>query len=97
LNLQVGYVIPGVKDVKACRVGDTWHSPKTPAVQALPGFKPVKPMVFAGVTFKFVLFLFLFMRYCHFTMAPTHFFARGAGCCGWLRCVLFGQGFACLG
>jgi translation elongation factor EF-4 len=45
--VQVGYVIPGVKDVHACRVGDTWHLAKVP-VQALPGFKPVKPMVFAG-------------------------------------------------
>lgn len=44
---QVGYVIPGVKDVSACRVGDTWHLAKSP-VAALPGFKPVKPMVFAG-------------------------------------------------
>lgn len=46
--VQVGYVIPGVRDVKACRVGDTWHLAKSP-VQALPGFKPIKPMVFAGV------------------------------------------------
>lgn len=48
LLTQVGYVIPGVKDVKACRVGDTWHLAKAP-VQALPGFKPIKPMVFAGM------------------------------------------------
>lgn len=46
-SLQVGYVIPGVKDVHACRVGDTWHLAKTP-VRPLPGFRPVKPMVFAG-------------------------------------------------
>jgi hypothetical protein len=46
--LQVGYIIPGVKDVRACRVGDTWHLAKNPPVQPLPGFKPVKPMVFAG-------------------------------------------------
>jgi translation elongation factor EF-4 len=43
----VGYVIPGIKDVKAARVGDTWHLAKQP-VQPLPGFKPIKPMVFAG-------------------------------------------------
>jgi translation elongation factor EF-4 len=47
LCLQVGYVIPGIKDVKAARVGDTWHLAKQP-VQPLPGFKPIKPMVFAG-------------------------------------------------
>ena len=47
---QVGYIIPGVKDVSACRVGDTWHLAKTPPVQPLPGFKPVKPMVFAGAS-----------------------------------------------
>jgi translation elongation factor EF-4 len=45
--LQVGYVIPGIKDVKAARVGDTWHLAKQP-VAPLPGFKPIKPMVFAG-------------------------------------------------
>jgi GTP-binding protein LepA len=44
---QVGYVIPGIKDVKAARVGDTWHLARQP-VAPLPGFKPVKPMVFAG-------------------------------------------------
>lgn len=44
---QVGYVITGLKDVKAARVGDTWHEARKP-VQALPGFKPVQPMVYAG-------------------------------------------------
>jgi GTP-binding protein LepA len=43
----VGYVIPGIKDVKAARVGDTWHLARQ-HVQPLPGFKPIKPMVFAG-------------------------------------------------
>jgi translation elongation factor EF-4 len=47
LLLQVGYVIPGIKDVKAARVGDTWHLARQP-VTPLPGFKPIKPMVFAG-------------------------------------------------
>lgn len=43
----MGYVIPGIKDVKAARVGDTWHLARQP-VEPLPGFKPIKPMVFAG-------------------------------------------------
>lgn len=47
LTGQVGYVIPGIKDVQAARVGDTWHLARQP-VQPLPGFKPIKPMVFAG-------------------------------------------------
>lgn len=47
LTGQVGYVIPGIKDVRAARVGDTWHLVRQP-VSALPGCKPVKPMVFAG-------------------------------------------------
>ncbi|WIA42271.1 hypothetical protein OEZ86_008287 [Tetradesmus obliquus] len=48
LTGQVGYVIPGIKDVKAARVGDTWHLARQP-VEPLPGFKPIKPMVFAGL------------------------------------------------
>lgn len=48
LTGMVGYLIPGIKDVTQCRVGDTLHLAKTP-VEPLPGFKPVKPMVFAGV------------------------------------------------
>jgi GTP-binding protein LepA len=47
LTGQVGYVIPGIKNVKGARVGDTWHLAKT-QVEPLPGFKPVKPMVYAG-------------------------------------------------
>jgi translation elongation factor EF-4 len=45
---QVGYVITGMKNVKAARVGDTWHAAKRP-VEPLPGFRPAKSMVFAGV------------------------------------------------
>lgn len=44
---QVGYVITGLKDTRAARVGDTWHLYKRP-VELLPGFKPSKSMVFAG-------------------------------------------------
>lgn len=45
---QVGYIIAGMKTVKEARVGDTLHHKKQP-VEALPGFKPAKSMVFAGV------------------------------------------------
>ncbi|MBM3887234.1 GTP-binding protein, partial [Candidatus Dependentiae bacterium] len=45
---QVGYVIAGLKTVKEARVGDTFFKPKQP-VEALPGFKPAKSMVFAGI------------------------------------------------
>ncbi len=45
---QVGYLISGMKTVKEARVGDTFYRAKEP-VQALPGFKPSKPMVFAGI------------------------------------------------
>lgn len=51
---QVGFVIAGIKELKAAKVGDTvTHSPgqqgRVPASQALPGFKEVKPQVFAGL------------------------------------------------
>uniref|UniRef100_A0A3P8W6T4 GTP binding elongation factor GUF1 n=1 Tax=Cynoglossus semilaevis TaxID=244447 RepID=A0A3P8W6T4_CYNSE len=45
---QVGYIIAGMKDVKEAQIGDTLHLQERP-VEALPGFKPAKPMVFAGM------------------------------------------------
>lgn len=45
---QVGYVITGMKTVKEARVGDTIHHDKKP-VEPFGGFKPAKPMVFAGI------------------------------------------------
>ncbi|MBU1008265.1 translation elongation factor 4 [Candidatus Dependentiae bacterium] len=45
---QVGYIIAGMKTVKEARVGDTLYHAKYP-VKPLPGFKPAKSMVFAGV------------------------------------------------
>ncbi len=45
---QVGYLIAGMKTVQEARVGDTIFHSKKP-VEALPGFKPAKPMVFAGI------------------------------------------------
>src|SRR5690348_9395727 len=46
---EVGYVITGLKDVSRLRVGDTLTSERNPAAQPLPGYKDVKPMVFAGL------------------------------------------------
>src|ERR1700691_1974041 len=46
---EVGYVITGLKDVTTLRVGDTLTSARRPATQALPGYRDVKPMVFAGL------------------------------------------------
>jgi GTP-binding protein LepA len=46
---EVGYVITGLKDVGRLRVGDTLTSVARPAVEPLPGYKDVKPMVFAGL------------------------------------------------
>jgi GTP-binding protein LepA len=46
---EVGYVITGLKDVSRLRVGDTLTSVANPAADPLPGYKDVKPMVFAGL------------------------------------------------
>jgi GTP-binding protein LepA len=46
---EVGYVITGLKDVSRLRVGDTLTSVERPAAVPLPGYKDVKPMVFAGL------------------------------------------------
>src|SRR5918996_254619 len=46
---EVGYVITGLKDVSRLRVGDTLTSQERPAAEPLPGYKDVKPMVFAGL------------------------------------------------
>ena len=45
---QVGYVIMGMKTVREARIGDTIYATKHP-VPAFPGFRPAKPMVFAGI------------------------------------------------
>ena len=46
---EVGYVATGLKTIQECRVGDTLTSVANPAIEAMPGFKPAKPMVFAGL------------------------------------------------
>ncbi|KAG2483434.1 hypothetical protein HYH03_017688 [Edaphochlamys debaryana] len=58
LTGQVGYLVCGIKDLKAARVGDTLYAPQSPgqgqpgaaaAPPRLPGFRPAKAMVFAGL------------------------------------------------
>jgi GTP-binding protein LepA len=46
---EVGYVVTGLKDVSKLRVGDTLTTRARPAAAPLPGYKDVKPMVFAGL------------------------------------------------
>jgi len=46
---EVGYVVTGLKDVSSLRVGDTLTATSRRASEALPGYKEVKPMVFAGL------------------------------------------------
>jgi GTP-binding protein LepA len=46
---EVGYVVAGIKELKAARVGDTLTSAGRPAAQPLPGFREIKPQVFAGL------------------------------------------------
>jgi GTP-binding protein LepA len=46
---EVGFVIAGIKELKSAKVGDTITLAATPAAAALPGFKEVKPQVFAGL------------------------------------------------
>ena len=46
---DVGYLIPGIKDVKEAKVGDTVTQAKNGAKEALPGYKEVKPMVYSGL------------------------------------------------
>ena len=46
---EVGYFATGLKTVHECRVGDTITHANRPASQPLPGYRKVKPMVFAGV------------------------------------------------
>jgi GTP-binding protein LepA len=46
---QVGFVIAGIKELDSAKVGDTVTHALKPAAEALPGFKEVKPQVFAGL------------------------------------------------
>jgi len=46
---EVGYIISGIKELQAAKVGDTVTLLERPAEQALPGFKEIKSQVFAGL------------------------------------------------
>lgn len=46
---EVGYVIAGIKDINGAPVGDTITHAHHPATDMLPGFKKVKPQVYAGL------------------------------------------------
>jgi GTP-binding protein LepA len=46
---EVGFIISGIKELQAARVGDTVTRADRPATVALPGFKEIKPQVFAGL------------------------------------------------
>ncbi len=46
---QVGYLIGTMKNPADIKIGDTITSSKNPATEPLPGFKPIKPLVFSGL------------------------------------------------
>ncbi|MDQ1697039.1 MAG: GTP-binding protein LepA [Frankiaceae bacterium] len=46
---EVGYIIPGVKEVRQARVGDTITSASKPAKEMLHGYRHPKPMVYSGL------------------------------------------------
>ena len=46
---EVGYVAASIKSVAETKVGDTITDASNPAKEALPGYKPVQPMVFCGI------------------------------------------------
>ena len=46
---EVGYVISGIKELGATKIGDTMTEADRPCAEALPGFQDVKPMVFASI------------------------------------------------
>jgi GTP-binding protein LepA len=46
---EVGYIVAGIKEILGAPVGDTITLAKDPATTALPGFKKIKPQVYAGL------------------------------------------------
>ena len=46
---EVGFIIAGIKEIHGAPVGDTITLAKEPAAEALPGFKKIKPQVYAGM------------------------------------------------
>ena len=46
---EIGFIVTGIKDLSDTKVGDTITTAKNPTKEALPGFKPSKPVVFCGL------------------------------------------------
>ena len=46
---DVGYLCASIKDISDIKVGDTITLDSNPALEKLPGYKPMKPMVFSGI------------------------------------------------
>lgn len=46
---EIGYIVTGLKETSKARVGDTVTLPKSEAKNSLPGYKKVKPFVYAGI------------------------------------------------
>jgi GTP-binding protein LepA len=46
---EVGYLVAGIKDLHAMKIGDTMTEHERPCAEALPGFVDVKPMVYASI------------------------------------------------
>ena len=46
---EIGFIITGIKNLSETKVGDTICDAKNPLKEALPGFKPSKPVVFCGL------------------------------------------------
>ena len=46
---EVGYLCASIKDISDIKVGDTITLESNPASDILPGYKPMKPMVFSGI------------------------------------------------
>lgn len=46
---EVGIIVASIKDIKDVKVGDTITNSQKPALEALPGYKAMKPMVYCGI------------------------------------------------
>ncbi|MDY0380402.1 MAG: translation elongation factor 4 [Defluviitoga tunisiensis] len=46
---EIGYIIAGIKEIQEAKVGDTITNAQDPTDKPLPGYKEVKPMVYAGL------------------------------------------------
>jgi GTP-binding protein LepA len=46
---DVGFLMAGIKEIRDTSIGDTVTAEAAPAAEPLPGFKPMKPMVFSGL------------------------------------------------